>query len=80
MTRPAIAVVGPWTGLRVYDADDTSRPILHIDACAVRVLEKWALDALQEDEIRIERDGVVYAVPAGRDLARVILTALWQRG
>jgi hypothetical protein len=61
------------TGLRVYPADDPSRALLFIDACAVTDLRKLARDALGCDELRLRIDGVDWVIRDPYHMARDIL-------
>ena len=80
MTREAIASIGPYSGLRVYEKGVTDRPILYLDPTARAAWIGLARDALDNDAIDLVSDGKTYRLPAGVPLARQILTALQDRG
>lgn len=71
--------IGPFSGMSVYSEADTSRPILHVDACNTSELIRYARDALSCDTLRFIRDGTEYNVQAGIPLAYQILKALYER-
>lgn len=74
--KRAIYSTGPMTGLRVYNPDDTFRPILHIDPCAHSALRKLAADALAADKLQLAVDGELYQIDQPDHFARDVLAII----